>query len=130
MTRICIEQTDRYARISIHGHAGYAKAMGLPAGCDIVCAAVSFLGQVAARRILQLAEENMVEVKMFSMQDGSLEMKAIPCAERGRMELDGILRTVRTGGEMLKEAYADFISLSWGLETGAKGGRNMLRNEM
>ena len=58
MTRICIEQTELCARISIHGHAGYAKAMGLPAGCDIVCAAVSFLGQVAARRILQLEEEN------------------------------------------------------------------------
>ena len=130
MTRICIEQTELCARISIHGHAGYAKAMGLPAGCDIVCAAVSFLGQVAARRILQLAEENKVEVQMFSMQDGSLEMKAVPCKETGRMELDGILRTVRTGGEMLKEAYADFISLSWGLETGAKGGRNMLKNEM
>lgn len=120
MTRICIEQTEGCARISIHGHAGYAQAMGLPAGCDIVCAAVSFLGQVAARRILQLAEENMVEVKMFSMQDGSLEMKAVPCTERGRMELDGILRTVRTGGEMLKEAYAGFISLSWGMETGEK----------
>lgn len=130
MTRICIEQTELCARISIHGHAGYAKAMGLPAGCDIVCAAVSFLGQVAARRILQLAEENKVEVQMFSMQDGSLEMKAVPCTETGRMDLDGILRTVRTGGEMLKEAYADFISLSWGLETGAKGGRNMLKNEM
>ena len=130
MTRICIEQTELCARISIHGHAGYAKAMGLPAGCDIVCAAVSFLGQVAARRILQLAEEKKVEVQMFSMQDGSLEMKAVPCTETGRMDLDGILRTVRTGGEMLKEAYADFISLSWGLETGVKGGRNMLKNEM
>ena len=120
MTRICIEQTEGCARISIHGHAGYAQAMGLPAGCDIVCAAVSFLGQVAARRILQLAEENMVEVKMFSMQDGSLEMKTVPCTERGRMELDGILRTVRPGGAMLKEAYAGFLSLSWGMGTGEK----------
>ena len=120
MTRICIEQTEGCARISIHGHAGYARAMGLPAGCDIVCAAVSFLGQVAARRILQLAEENMVEVQMFTMQDGSLEMQAVPCTEAGRRELDGVLQTVRTGGEMLKEAYADFISLSWGLETGKR----------
>ena len=57
MTEITFENVPGYFRLKVEGHAGYGCAMGLPEGHDIVCAAVSAIGQTAAQCMIDLGEE-------------------------------------------------------------------------
>ena len=70
MTEITFENVPGYFRLKVEGHAGYGCAMGLPEGHDIVCAAVSAIGQTAAQCMIDLGEEKAVVIQDLQLKDG------------------------------------------------------------
>ena len=87
MTEITFENVPGYFRLKVEGHAGYGCAMGLPEGHDIVCAAVSAIGQTAAQCMIDLGEEKAVVIQDLQIigQEESTEA----------FERDGLYHTER-----------------------------------
>lgn len=112
MTNIKITNVPGYCHIRIQGHAGYGFMNNLPEGNDIVCAAISVLGQTAAQCILNMSDDDMVGIKELTVKDALIDIKAIPKTMH-KNELDTVVRTIKTGFELLAKAHPDNINLGW-----------------
>lgn len=115
MTKILIINVPGYFRLVAEGHAGYGQANGLPEGHDIVCAAVSTLGQTAAQCMLELSEEKAIIIREMNIKAGYIEIRVLS-NEKNKKRLECIAYTIQTGFKLLKDSYPDFVQLE--LETG------------
>ena len=115
MTRVSAVEIAGWIHIVISGHAGYGTARGLKLGCDIVCAAVSMLGQTMAQVILDAEAEGKVKVRRMECRDGYIEIDATS-SKRYREEVENKLSVIHTGFTMLADSYPDFVKLGWGNE--------------
>ena len=95
MTEITFENVPGYFRLKVEGHAGYGCAMGLPEGHDIVCAAVSAIGQTAAKCMIDLGEEKAVLVK-----------------KKAQKRLNAMVYTIQRGYETLSKSYPEFVHMN------------------
>ena len=90
MTKIKITNVPGYCHIRIEGHAGYGFANLLPEGNDIVCAAISVLGQTAAQCIMDMSDAGKVGIKAVSYthldvyKRQGLSVKNLPVKSRQR----------------------------------------------
>lgn len=112
MTRVWIQNQGREWQICIEGHAGYRAARGLPEGTDIVCAAVSILGQTAAQCFLELEEDGDVKVKELVMdgQAGLVRILAVSSdTPDAGQKVGHMVWTVQNGLRLLAEAYPEFV---------------------
>lgn len=112
MTSVDITNVPGYCHIRIQGHAGYGFKNLLPEGNDIVCAAISVLGQTAAQCIIDMSEENKVGISEMTIKDALIDIKAIPRSMH-KNELNAVVRTIKTGFELLAKAHPDYINLGW-----------------
>ena len=112
MTKIKITNVPGYCHIRIEGHAGYGFANLLPEGNDIVCAAISVLGQTAAQCIMDMSEAGKVGIKEMTIKDALIDIKAIP-KQIHKSELDIMVKTIKAGYELLAKAHPAYISLGW-----------------
>ena len=94
--------------IEIHGHSM------LNPGNDIVCAAVSILGQTLAQKLWEMeAEGRLTRLKMSSVipLSGELSMSAEPKAcERERLEI--VTDTIMTGFQMLSLSFPKNVKVT------------------
>ena len=112
MTNVKVTNVPGYCHIRIEGHAGYGFANLLPEGNDIVCAAISVLGQTAAQCIMDMSEAGKVGIKELTIKDALIDIKAIP-KQIHKSELDTMVKTIKTGCELLAKAHPAYISLGW-----------------
>lgn len=118
MTKVVIDHVPGYLRLRASGHAGYGKEMGLGPGQDIVCAAVSILGQTAAQVLMDMEAEGILGIVEISIEPGEIDIRAVP-KPSGEGKLKDILVPIRTGFELLSRAYPDYVKIGWANE-GAK----------
>lgn len=110
MTKVNMLFEKGYVKISVRGHAGFAARNNLPDGHDIVCAAISILGQTLVQRLLTLAEENKILLSLNRYEAGNIDAHAI--VKQSHMEeVEATLETIRTGYRMLENEYPDYIKL-------------------
>lgn len=112
MTEVKIINVPGYFRLTAKGHAGYGKANHLPEGHDIVCAAISTLTQTAAQYLMDLDAEGKVKLVELTLEPGKADVKALPRAE-GQRQMDVLEQVMRTGFEMVKNAYGNYLKLGW-----------------
>lgn len=131
MTEAVITDQNGYIRVDIMGHAGYGAGNGLPKGCDIVCAAVSVLGQALVQYFLNLAEEKKAAIQA-EVQPGKIKIRAVVKAAY-RKEAQGALDAVRAGFDLLADQYPEYVRKGWGHRNGTCGimeaGRKEQENE-
>lgn len=112
MTNVKVTNVPGYCHIRIEGHAGYGFANLLPEGNDIVCAAISVLGQTAAQCIMDMSEAGKVGIKELTIKDALIDIKAIP-KQTYKSELDTMVGTIKTGYGLIAKAHPDYITLGW-----------------
>lgn len=112
MTEVKITNAPGYCHVQIKGHAGYGFNHHLPEGNDIVCAAISMLGQTVAQRILQMSEDGRLGIKELTMKEALIDIKVVPKVAY-RNELDVTIKTIVTGFELLEKAHPSYINLGW-----------------
>lgn len=110
MTRVLIKNVKGYFRLRIEGHAGYGYALGLPKGHDIVCAAVSILGQTAMQCMIDLGEEQAIVIQKMQRKAGMIDIRVLP-GSKAQERLEHMVYPIQRGFELLQETYPDFISL-------------------
>lgn len=112
MTEVKITNVPGYCHVQIKGHAGFGFQHHLPEGNDIVCAAVSMLGQTIAQRIIQMSEEGKLGIKELTVKDALIDIKVIPKAVHSD-ELDITIKTIETGFKLLAKAHPSYVNLGW-----------------
>ena len=110
MTKVNMLFEKSYVKISVRGHAGFAARNNLPEGHDIVCAAISILGQTLVQRLLTLAEENKILLSLNRYEAGNIDVHAV-VKQSHIEEVEATLETIRTGYRMLENEYPDYIKL-------------------
>jgi len=110
MTKVSMLFDKGYVKISVKGHAGFAARNNLPEGHDIVCAAISILGQTLVQRLLTLAEENKILLSLNRYEAGNIDVHAV-VKQSHIEEVEATLETIRTGYRMLENEYPDYIKL-------------------
>ncbi|WP_311493097.1 ribosomal-processing cysteine protease Prp [uncultured Megasphaera sp.] len=98
-----------YTAFSIVGHAEYGEA-----GQDIVCAAVSALGQTALLGLLKYAAKQVT----YTVKAGALSVSLQKTDERTQVIMDTMILGLRE----ITTRYGDYVVLA--LETSG-GGRNV-----
>lgn len=110
MTNVSIRSDRGYAKIVIKGHAGYGMLNNLPEGHDIVCAAISMLGQTLVQRLMDMADEQKVILHNLRCGPGEINVRVL--AKRGnRDELETTIKTVEAGMKLIQEQYPDYIKV-------------------
>lgn len=110
MTNVRIKSDKGYAKIIIKGHAGYGMMNHLPEGHDIVCAAISMLGQTLVQRLMDMSDERKVIIHNLRYEPGEINIRVL--AKRGnRDELENTIKTVETGMMLIQEQYPDYIKV-------------------
>lgn len=110
MTKVSIINVPGYFKLLIRGHAGYGQAKGLPQGHDIVCAAISTLGQTAAQCMLDLSEEQAVIIREMRVEAGLIDLRVL-AKEKAQKRLESMVYTIQRGFELLRDSYPDFVEL-------------------
>lgn len=110
MTKVSIRMGGGYAKITIRGHAGYGDANGLAEGHDIVCAAISALGQALVQRLMDMAQEKRVVIYTLKCQPGEINVRILAKA-RHKEELEITVKTIVRGMELVQEQYPDYIKV-------------------
>ncbi len=108
MTCVTIRCKDGYAKVCITGHAGYGYANGLPEGHDIVCSAISMLGQTLVQRMMDMSENKKIVLNMLKCNPGVISFAAI-ARNDSTEELENTLRTIGTGFQLLSIAQPDYV---------------------
>ena len=103
MTEITFENVPGYFRLKVEGHAGYGCAMGLPEGHDIVCAAVSAIGQTAAQCMIDLGEEKAVVIQDMQIKAGLIDIRVL-VKKKAQKRLRGY--------ETLSKSYPEFVHMN------------------
>ena len=87
----------------ISGHSGYGTH-----GTDIVCSAVSALGQTALLGLLKVAEAEV----HYRIEEGYLDCSITDAgSDRKRIMCDAILETMYEGFKSIKENYKRHIDI-------------------
>lgn len=110
MTEVKIINIPGYLRLTISGHAGYGHAMGLEPGHDIVCAAISTLGQTAAQCMIDLGEQQAIVIRNMQIKEGMIDIQALP-KKKSQRRLEQTFYPIQRGFEMLAQSYPDYVSL-------------------
>ena len=113
MTNVDITYTNGYFRLKINGHAGYAAANGLPEGSDIVCAAVSILGQTLAQYLMDLEADGEAVIYQREILAGKIDIRAMIKPKRTR-EAEQAAEVIKRGFDLLEERYPEYIRKGWG----------------
>lgn len=100
MTEIHCRRQGNWYRISIVGHAGFAKD-GEP---DIVCAAVSALACTLLRCLADLEEQAVVEAFSYRQEAGDVRITAQACPDV-KDRVCAAVDTVMTGFMMVANEY-------------------------
>ena len=110
MTKVNMLFDKGYVKITMKGHAGFAERNNLPEGHDIVCAAISNLGQTLVQRLLTLAEEKKILLSLNRYEAGNIDAHAV-VKQSHIEEVEATLETIRVGYSMLENEYPDYIKL-------------------
>lgn len=111
MTEITFENVPGYFRLKVEGHAGYGCAMGLPEGHDIVCAAVSVIGQTAAQCMIDLGEEKAVVIQDLQIKDGLIDIRVL-VKKKAQKRLNAMVYTIQRGYETLSKSHPEFVHMN------------------
>lgn len=101
MTSIHLCISEREMVLVIKGHAGYRN------GDDIVCAAISVLGQAAVATVLDMQKEHRVDAKA-TMKSGLLKLFA-GYPEEMQKEMESRMLLAKNGFLMLELAYPEHV---------------------
>jgi uncharacterized protein YsxB (DUF464 family) len=106
VTKVFLQQEENRRRLSIKGHANYG-----PTGEDIVCAAVSMLGQTIAQYAMNLDAEGKVEaLDELTCWDGAVRIDAV-LTDDGCQQMDTALGVIMTGFELLQRKYPENVQI-------------------
>lgn len=111
MTEITFKNVPGYFRLKVEGHAGYGCAMGLPEGHDIVCAAVSAIGQTAAQCMIDLGEEKAVVIQDMQIKAGLIDIRVL-VKKKAQKRLNAMVYTIKRGYETLSKSYPEFVHMN------------------
>ncbi len=114
MTRVTLYCDGSAVHMQVTGHAGYSEANRLPAGCDIVCAALSMVCCMAAERMAEMEAEGKAEVWQSDQACGRAELAAGLLDPDASGEFMGTVRTAAAGFRLLAERYPDFVCAELG----------------
>ncbi len=132
MIQVKMCRRNRDMVFSVIGHAGYSQAEGLPAGCDIVCAAASILADTFLERMYELREKGSVAVADVKREDGCVRMCVREEPRPEVTEFAGTVRTVAAGYALLADRYPQYVRLEadgWVLgATDPGGGGDLLQS--
>ncbi len=107
---IYIDQQNRIERYNITGHAGYDVE-----GKDIVCAAVSMLGQTTLLALVKVC--NIGEEKIGYLMDdkkGILDVKIPTELDKDtRNKVETVFRTFEVGIQSIVENYPEYVTLKY-----------------
>lgn len=101
MTNIHLCVSRQTLMLVIAGHAGYRS------GEDIVCAAVSILGQAAAGMLIDMSSDGVLNVKV-ERKDGFLKVIA-GYPDGMQKEMESRMELAKTGFLMLEYTYPDHV---------------------
>ena len=108
MTDVKISVSDGYAKVKLSGHAGYGRDHGLSEGHDIVCSAISVLGQTLVQCVMDMAEANKVILNLLKYEAGVIDLRAL--AKKDHIdELETTIKTIATGFHLLSIAHPDYV---------------------
>lgn len=88
----------RITGFEISGHSGYSEA-----GSDIVCAAISVLGQTALLGLLDYDEKHV----QYSIDDGALTVHVM----KDGIVPQAILHTMELGLKEISKQYSEYVLL-------------------
>ena len=111
MIRVEMHRKVKEITFSVCGHAGYAQAEGLPAGCDIVCAAASVLADTFLERMYELREQGTVSIDEVIRKDGHVLVFIRNELPEDGKELEATVRTVAAGYALLADRYPQYVHL-------------------
>lgn len=110
MTNVSITEDKGYVKINIRGHAGYGLKNGLPEGHDIVCAAISMLGQTLVHRLMHMGEEHKIALNTLKYEPGEIDIRVL--AKPAHIgELKTTIKTIETGLNLIQDQYPDYIKV-------------------
>lgn len=101
---------NRIVGYNISGHAGYG-----PRGEDIVCAAVSVLGQTALMSLVEVCglDENKLEY-LIDDEKGLLDVKIETTKDSDISEnIQTVLKTLELGIKSIIESYPAYVTLEY-----------------
>lgn len=113
MTNVEIWYVNSFFRVKIKGHAGYGADKGLPEGHDIVCAAVSILGQTLTQYFMDLEQEGKAIIHQKEVEPGQIYLSALVKnqeAEAARQAVKVIMR----GFDLLADCHPEHVRKGWG----------------
>ena len=108
MTTVKMTNTNGYFRLEISGHAGYGSDHGLEQGHDIVCAAVSMLGQTAVRAIEDMAEAGEVMIGELHLAPGEIRIRAT-AKGKSVAKMRDRMAVIETGFRLLAVSYPKYV---------------------
>ncbi len=135
MIRVEMHRKVKDIKFSVCGHAGYAMAEGLPAGCDIVCAAASVLADTYIERMYELRKQGIVSLSDGEVvrKKGSVWVMVRKECRTDRTELEATVRTVAAGYALLADRYPQYVRLEadeWMLGGTDRGVGEICRNPL
>jgi len=104
MTEIRYRFEDDCHHLQIQGHSGFGGHGG-----DIVCAAVSMLGQTLLQCLIDAESRGDLKTLRHSRGDGALSAAALP-VPAAREPVRVMFETVLTGLEMLAGRYPECVA--------------------
>ncbi len=113
MTDVDITYVNGYIRVKIKGHAGYGKANGLPEGQDIVCAAVSILGQTLAQYLMDLEVDRAAVIYQRAIKPGEIDLRAMVNNQKAE-EAKQAAEVIKRGFDLLADRYPEYVRKGWG----------------
>lgn len=113
MTKVEMIHNGNKYEVKILGHAGYAKKNAMPAGCDIVCAAISLTSYTMVQRVKDMENEGKLISSEITIDSG-IVIVGIISKEKYNNELFWTLETIKTAFELLAETYPEHVSLTLG----------------
>jgi len=113
MIKVIIYETNNnhIGRFTISGHSGYDIK-----GQDIICAAVSVLGQNTLNSLVEVCGIKEDEIDYFIDEEkGFLDARVPRDLDEGtRMKAETVLRTLELGIKSIMESYPGYITLKYG----------------
>ena len=110
MTHVTIMCDGGYTKVQIAGHAGFGYDNGFEEGHDIVCAAVSMLGQTLAQCMMDMSEQKKVVLNTLGFKPGNIHIRAVArndCIS----EMETMLKTIAVGYRLLSTAHPEYVQL-------------------
>lgn len=104
MTKCKIVKDNNRYQVDISGHAGFSP------GNDPVCAAISILSFTLMQMVTDMEATGGFREFYNDYRSGVVHVD-VTTASHARTELEGIIRTIRTGFELLQKRYPNNLQL-------------------